>query len=266
MNIKTTIFPGATHTINATEGLTVKEVMAIYTELTGIVFNNQYTVQINGEIASPNDEVFDGDRLIATENKANASDSEAIVEEDDQSINSKQNQAYAALETAKNMIINQKGKYDKNPIRTQLINTAIENISKVVFTDEEIETMLAKVNPTSITREIKWNKKALEIATPKTYTLDELKDKVDNLKEGTLNQLAYQLLIDKLKVEWKEEIKLLPCCMPNCQGNGYIEVQAVGNGWVARCTNPAHKFVDLVTEVKQTEDEAKEAWNEMMRG
>lgn len=263
IKVKTTIFPGQTVEIEVADGSTIETVMNTYQSLTGTAYTERHSCSVNGRAASPATTLVDGDRVIATQNKEGAMEEAEITEVE---IETTEDKLASSFEVAKNLIKAQAGKYDKNPIRKALIEDAIKVLNETTPTEEELAESAKNIVPGTITRTVKWNNEALSFATAKSYTIAELTDRAEELKEGSLQKEAYLLLIKKLTKEWKLDAVLFPCFHPRCNSNEFIQVTENADGlWVAKCTNPAHKSFPVETQAFATKEEAESAWNTMVR-
>jgi len=266
MKAKVTIFPGQTVEIEVADNSTIETVMSVYQSLTGTAYTERHSCSVNGRAASPATTLVDGDRVIATRNKEGAMN-EPEITEIAEVVETTEDKLLNSFETAKNLIKSQAGKYDKNPIRKALIEDAIKILNETTPTEEELAESAKNIIPGTITRTVKWNNEALGFATAKSYTIAELTDRAEELKEGSLQKEAYLLLIKKLTNEWKLDAILFPCFHPRCNSNEFIEVAQnteTGLG-TAKCTNPAHKSFPVQTNPCNSKEEAETAWNTMVR-
>ena len=275
MKNKVTISPNKTIEIETPDGSIAQRILDVYASISGVQFTSKHSLQINGRPAVLDDEVTNGDRLIATENKAGASDELAQVSETTelesveevvvQTLSPEDKERVNDLfATAKNFIVEQVTKYAKTPIRADLVKPVADFVGDLELTEDEIISMLGKVAPAK--RNLKWNKESLSSTDSKTYALEELKDKAETVTEGSLNQVVYQGLAQIIAERFTCEIKLLPCFHPACRTNEHIELRNTPDGWIAICNNPRHKTFPIATSAAPTEEAAKLAWNKMIKG
>ena len=277
MKNKVTISPNKTIEIETPDGSTAQRVLDVYASISGVQFTSKHSLQINGKPAVLDDEIVNGDRLIATENKAGASDelaqpeditvevSQPVEEVVAQTLSTEDKERVNDLFlTAKNFIVEQVTKYAKTPVRSDLVKPVADFVGDLELTEDEIISMLGKVAPAK--RNLKWNKESLSSTDSKTYALEELKDKAETVTEGSLNQVVYQGLAQIIAERFTCEIKLLPCFHPACRTNEHIELRNTPDGWIAICNNPRHKTFPIATSAAPTEEAAKLAWNKMIKG
>ena len=275
MKNRVTISPSKTIEVETANGSTIQEIMDVYETLTGVQISGKHSIQLNGRPAVLDDTVKDGDRIIATENKQGASeevidlveDKEIIEETGDTVIlieEESRKRVLECMETAKNFIKDQVERYEKSPLRQNLVKPVAEFVNQIILTDKEIADILANVSPAK--RNLKWNKEALEETDSKTYALAELKDKAETVTDGSLNQVVYLTLAEIISKSFVCEIKLAACFHPACRSIEFLETVEIDGNYVTRCANPKHKTFPIAAPAGETVEQSRLNWNAMIKG
>jgi hypothetical protein len=154
-----------------------------------------------------------------------------------------------------NMFAGQLKRADKNPVKQAILKEAVELLTNITLTSNEMAEILNAEIKGSKT--VKWSAEKLKFTNVATYVTTELEDKIPEMNESMAKKV-YMKMLEKFKgLNLKPAI--MPCPMANCMTNEFVQTTENTDGtWTCACTNAKHFKITING---TSEIDAINAWN-----